>query len=422
MAVASSESLDEFPRKPIKIIVPFGPGGASDTLARIVQEAIRRDELATEPLVIINVPGAGGTIGSRRAKNARPDGYTILNLHDGLLTAKHTGHDYGAEEFIPIASTGSSHTVVCTGPKGKWSDLNKLLLEARERPGELKFGMNLGAPSHFVGLQLQETMEGASFGMIPLQGGADRFEKLVGGHIDLSIFSVSEYLQFRMTDRRPDGLRAIAYLGPERHPQLAGTPTGREVGIDLVTGTTQFWWAPKGTPTERIQKLGDILEAAMESEWLQSRYRQKSVEPICLRGEPLAKLIAEKEAELASLNVGDLSTAGGKVEMVRFVCGGVILFGLSAVLLGLMAPGVDLMANLALNRRSWLVVGVFLGYLAILQTRLVPFWLVTILFIGGLGWSLAPNLRSGKIAIAWSVILGLGLQVLFQRILIIDLP
>ncbi|MEM1296694.1 MAG: tripartite tricarboxylate transporter substrate binding protein, partial [Verrucomicrobiota bacterium] len=327
MAVASSESLDDFPRKPIKVIVPFGPGGASDTLARIVQEAIRRDELAPEPLVMINVPGAGGTIGSRRAKNARPDGYTILNLHDGILTAKHTGHDYGAEEFIPIASTGSSHTVVCTGPEGNWPDLKQVLVEAKKRPGEVKFGMNLGAPSHFVGLQLEQKEEGASFGMIPLQGGADRFEKLVGGHVDLSIFSVSEYLQFRMTERRPNGLRAIAYLGPERHPQLAGTPTGIEVGVDLVTGTTQFWWAPKGTPADRIEKLGDILEAAMKSEWLESRYRQKSVEPICLRGDPLLQLIEEKEAQLASLNVGDLSSSGRKVPMVRFVIAAVIVFG-----------------------------------------------------------------------------------------------
>ncbi len=421
MAPGFSESLDEFPRKPIKVIVPFGPGGASDTLARIVQEAVRRDELSPQPFAIINVPGAGGTIGSRRAKNARPDGYTILNLHDGLLTAKYTGHDYGPEAFIPVAATGSSHTVLCVGPSGKWASVDQILEDAVQAPDEIKFGMNLGAPSHFVGLQLQEKKENARFRMVALQGGADRFEKLVGGHIDLSIFSVSEYLQFRRTEGRPNGLKAIAYLGPKRHPQLAGTPTGKEVGVDLVTGTTQFWWAPLGTPSARIEKLADILEDAMNSEWLQKRYAEKSVEPICLRGPELLAAIEEADRQLASLQVDGQRQVGPNVPIIPAIGGGVLVLGIGSLILGFGRRSSN-SAQQKLDWRSATVVAAMLGYLLILNLRFVPFWLATVLFVGGVGWLLAPNLRAVRRIAIGGLVLGLSLQLLFQHVLIIDLP
>lgn len=85
------ESTGEWPRRPVKVVVPFGAGGGSDTFARIVQRAVRDQHLLPQPLVIINVPGAGATIGSRRVKDARPDGYTLLMLHEAILTAKYSG-------------------------------------------------------------------------------------------------------------------------------------------------------------------------------------------------------------------------------------------------------------------------------------------------------------------------------------------
>ncbi len=413
--------MDEFPRKAIKVIVPFGPGGASDSLARVVQESIRRDDLSPHPLVIINVPGAGGTIGSRRAKNARPDGYTILNLHDAIMTAKQVRHVYGPEAFVPIASTGASHTVVCTGPEGRWTSVAQALDEAAETPGEVKYGMNLGAPSHFIGLQLEQKHGSARFGMVPLQGGADRFEKLAGGHVDLSIFSVSEYLQFRKTETRR-GLKALAYLGPERHPKLAGTPTAREEGIDLVTGTTQFWWAPKGTPPDRIEKIADLLERAMNSDWLRKKYAEKSVDPVFLRGEALLAEIETKRAQIVGLKVDDAEQNKGGLPVFGAILTGVGIFAGLSVFLGLsqkIAP------SAVKTRRNWrpaAIVGLLSAYLGLLSLHWLPFWLATGLFAAAAGWILAPNLRTRGIVAGAGVFLAIGLQFLFQNVLIIDLP
>ena len=103
----------EFPEQPIDVIVPFGAGGGSDVFVRILQNAIREHELSSQPWVIRNVGGAGGTIGSRRARDARPDGHTILCLHDGIYTAQHYGTaDWGPEDFQPIAATGRSGVVL----------------------------------------------------------------------------------------------------------------------------------------------------------------------------------------------------------------------------------------------------------------------------------------------------------------------
>ena len=122
-----SNTEDEFPEKEITVIVPFAAGGGSDVFARIFQEAIRKNELCPQPLVVRNVAGAGGTIGSRAAREAEPDGHVILCLHDGIYTAQHYGNaDWGPADFEPIAATGRSGVVwrlAKTHPTTPWTTL-----------------------------------------------------------------------------------------------------------------------------------------------------------------------------------------------------------------------------------------------------------------------------------------------------------
>ena len=108
-----SEEQSSYPSRPVKVVVPFAAGGGSDVLARILLSGVERSAVSREPLVVLNVGGAGGTIGSRRVKNAEPDGYEILALHDGVFTARQFGKvGYGYEAFTPIAATGRDGVVV----------------------------------------------------------------------------------------------------------------------------------------------------------------------------------------------------------------------------------------------------------------------------------------------------------------------
>jgi len=286
-----------FPTKPIKVVVPFSPGGGSDTFARAVQSVVHDHALLPERLVIVNRPGAGGTIGSRSVKNAFPDGHTILFLHDAIVTARHAGQaTYGPDAFEPIAGTGELGAVIAVGPDSEFDSLQKLMQAASRQPETIPFAANLGAPSHFWALLLEKASPDSSarFRFVQSGGGALRFGDLKGGHVAASAFSVAELLQFES-----DGLRALAYLGEQRHPALPEVPTAREQGIDVVAGNLQSWWAPKGTPPERVATLAAALATAMKSESLLERMKEWQIEPEFLDAGQLKSEIRRRD-QLAS--------------------------------------------------------------------------------------------------------------------------
>ena len=285
-----------YPRKPIKVVVPCGPGGDSDTFARIMQKAIRDQELLPEPLVILNVPGAGGTIGSRRVRDAAPDGYTILNLHEGIYTSKYSGRvSFGPEVFRPVAATASSNLVICVREDSSFESLADLLKEASEKPDSILFGMAQGTPTHFAGRRLEKAGGEASFRMVASGGGAKRRNDLVGEHIDVTPFSLAEYMGFK-----DGGVRAVAYLAPERHPDLPEVPTAREMGFEVVMPHVHYWWVPKGTPDKVVNKLADVLEAAMQTVYQVSLPRANRAS----RGEALEKHSAERDGEFRDVDCG----------------------------------------------------------------------------------------------------------------------
>ena len=129
------EDAESFPARQITLVVPFGPGGGTDTYARIFKQAIEQEKLLPVPLVVINQGGAGGTIGSRRVKDAAPDGYTMMVIHDAILTGKLAGQvDYGHEAFEPIAATSEVGMVIAVRKDGPYQSLNDLMQAAAESP------------------------------------------------------------------------------------------------------------------------------------------------------------------------------------------------------------------------------------------------------------------------------------------------
>jgi len=289
----------DFPDKPITVIVPFAAGGGSDTFVRIFQKAIREKELCPQPIVVKNVAGAGGTIGSRAALEAKPDGYTILCLHDGMYTAQHYGSaDWGPSDFEPIAAIGRSGVVIAVKENSPFQTLAELMDEAVSRPYELVFGTNIGAPNHYSAMFLQKGKPGAKFRFTQTGGGAKRLSQLKGGHVDLTGFSVGEYEQFKAA-----GIRALAVLSEKREPSYPDLPTAKEQDVDAVHGLMQFWWAPKGTPPERVAYFEDLLKQAMETETVQKRLANLHVDPIFQIGEPLRETIAERSANLKGIVV-----------------------------------------------------------------------------------------------------------------------
>ena len=301
----------DYPSKPITVIVPFAAGGGSDVFVRIFQNAIRKNNLCPQPIVIKNIAGAGGTIGSRSAKNATPDGHTILCLHDGIYTAQHYGNaDWGPNNFEPIAATGRSGVVVAVGEDSPYSSLNELMEEAKDRPYQLVYGTNLGAPNHYSALFLQNGKSGAKFRFTQTGGGAKRLAQLKGGHIDLTGFSVAEYQQFKDA-----GIKALASLGEERESSFPNLITALEQEVRATHDLMQFWWAPQNTPPERIAYLQNLLAEAMATREIKESFQNLHMDPVLQVGQDLLKTIADRSQKLQGITI-DKPTALPPLEWI----------------------------------------------------------------------------------------------------------
>ena len=301
----------DYPSKPITVIVPFAAGGGSDVFVRIFQNAIRKNNLCPQPIVIKNIAGAGGTIGSRSAKNATPDGHTILCLHDGIDTAQHYGNaDWGPNNFEPIAATGRSGVVVAVEEDSPYASLNELMEEAKDRPYQLVYGTNLGAPNHYSALFLQNGKSGAKFRFTQTGGGAKRLAQLKGGHIDLTGFSVAEYQQFKDA-----GIKALASLGEERESSFPNLTTALEQDVRATHDLMQFWWAPQNTPPERIAYLQNLLAEAMATREIKESFQNLHMDPVLQVGQDLLKTIADRSQKLQGITI-DKPTALPPLEWI----------------------------------------------------------------------------------------------------------
>jgi tripartite-type tricarboxylate transporter receptor subunit TctC len=314
----------DYPSKPITVIVPFAAGGGSDVFVRIFQNAIRKNDLCPQPIVIKNIAGAGGTIGSRTARNAKPDGHTILCLHDGIYTAEHYGNaDWGPDDFEPIAATGRSGVVVAVKEDSPYSTLHELMEDARDRPYQLVYGTNLGAPNHYSALFLQNGKSGAKFRFTQTGGGAKRLAQLKGGHIDLTGFSIAEYQQFKDA-----GIKALASLGEQRESSFPNLTTALEQDVQATHDLVQFWWAPKDTPPDRIAYLQNMLSQAMGTKEIKESFENLHMDPVIQVGQDLLETIADRSQKLEGITI-EKPTALPPLEWIILGITGICLFFVS---------------------------------------------------------------------------------------------
>ena len=311
----------DYPSKPITVIVPFAAGGGSDVFVRIFQNAIRKNDLCPQPIVIKNIAGAGGTIGSRTARNAKPDGHTILCLHDGIYTAEHYGNaDWGPDDFEPIAATGRSGVVVAVEEDSPYSTLHELMEDARDRPYQLVYGTNLGAPNHYSALFLQNGKSGAKFRFTQTGGGAKRLAQLKGGHIDLTGFSIAEYQQFKDA-----GIKALASLGEQRESSFPNLTTALEQDVQATHDLVQFWWAPKDTPPDRIAYLQNMLSQAMGTKEIKESFENLHMDPVIQVGQDLLETITDRSQKLEGITI-EKPTALPPLEWIILGITGICLF------------------------------------------------------------------------------------------------
>lgn len=282
----------DYPEEPITVVVPNNPGGSTDRVARLFADELQRN--LGVPVTVVNKPGGGTSVGARFVKDADPDGYTLLMVHQAMLTAGATGiSDFGPDAFEVVGLTGVDPSIIIVNAHSPYQTLDDLMEAARENPETIKAGVNIGALNHFALMAVEEAGDGA-FRFVHTGGGGPSTTALLGGHIDVTYLTLSDAQQYH----EAGDLRILAVFLPERHEAAPDLPTAIEQGYDLYLPIKHMWWMPEGTPNDRVETLANALEDAMDAESVQETFKQSLTVPRFASG---AELQEELDIEFARI-------------------------------------------------------------------------------------------------------------------------
>lgn len=274
----ASTGAQDFPSRPIRIIVPFSPGGAVDGPIRVIaQELAKR---LGQQVIVENKPGAGATIGSDAVAKSPPDGYTLLlasqtNAISASLYAKLAFNPI--DDFAPISLIGREPGVLVVHPSLAVKTVRELIAYARERPGKLDYASSGNGSGQHLFAAMFAQMAGISINHVPYRGSGQATADLIGAQVQLAIPGLAGMLGHIKAGR----LRALAVTGDERSPQLPEVPTLAESGLN---GYSAYVWmgllAPKGTPASVIDRLQREILAALSSSEVAHHLHGASIEAV----------------------------------------------------------------------------------------------------------------------------------------------
>ena len=293
LAVFSSALAQPFPSRPITLIVPFPPGGSTDTAARIMAERMR--PILGQPIVIENVGGAGGSIGVGRVARAPADGYTIdigqWDTHVGSIIYK---LNYDLEkDFEPIGLISNNPQLLVAKKNLAANNLNELVALMKKDPGKVTF-VNQNAAAHVSGILMQQLTK-TEVTFIPYRGAGPAMTDLVSGQVDLLVVQGAVALP----QVRAGTIKAIANLSPQRSASMADIPTSDETGVPGLYMSGWFgFWAPKGTPKDVIATLNKAMTQVLADPTTKARFSELGLDVAAPAQQTPEGLAAFQKAEI----------------------------------------------------------------------------------------------------------------------------
>ena len=272
VAAAGGAAAQQYPERPITMIVAYSPGGGTDVAARTLAPYIEKYLGNNASITVLNKPGAGGEVGFTELANADPTGYTIGFVNTPNIATIPIERDtrYTVDSFQPIGNVVDDPGVFAVLPGSEYKTLDDLVAAAKERPGELTFSSTgIGSDDHLAMLRF-ERLSGADFRHVPFEGSAPARTALLGGHIDVGVINAGEAMPYVQEGQ----LRLLGQMGDERWEGAPDTPTFKEQGYDLVSGSQRGIAAPKGVPQEYVDALATAIEKAIQD----PEFRKKAEE------------------------------------------------------------------------------------------------------------------------------------------------
>jgi tripartite-type tricarboxylate transporter receptor subunit TctC len=303
IALATPAAAQDYPSKPVHVIVPFVAGGGTDLLARVVAGKLR--EKLGQPVTVENRSGAAGNIGAEAVFKAAPDGYTLLFTQPGPLVvnkALYAKLPFEPEQFVPIALVSQQDILLAVNPQVPAGSLPEFVTYAKSNPGKLNFGSSGAGSAPHLAAELFSAMAGIKMVHVPYKGSAESQTATLGGQVDLTFFAFSSALRHVQAGK----LRAIAVGGTKRNPQLPNVPSISE----LLPGYSATSWtalvAPPGTPAPVAQRLTQAMGEIMAMPDVQRRLIDAGDEPLEATPAQMALFLREERQRWSALirNVG----------------------------------------------------------------------------------------------------------------------
>ena len=269
---------DAYPSKPIRMVVPFPPGGSIDMTARLVGQKL--STALGQPVLVDNRPGASGNIGMDYVAKAPKDGYTLLMVHTGLASNAHMFAKLPYDpikDLAPVIRVADQPNVLIMNPKWTFKNVGELVAYARANPGKLSVGTSgVGGPQDVAARRFMQ-MTGTDLLNVAYKGGAPALSDLVGGQIDMMFETSPTAVPYAKSGK----LKALAVTGDKRVRTLPDVPTVAESG---VPGYRFMGWvglvAPAGTPAPVIAKLNEQVQALLKNADTQKQFNDLSLEVI----------------------------------------------------------------------------------------------------------------------------------------------
>ena len=308
VGLAGEARAQNYPDKPIKMIVPFPPGGPIDTMARLTGQDL--SARLGQQVIVENRPGAGSTIGYQAAAAADPDGHTLLFGSYGSLgvaPALYPSLDIDPlKHFTPVATTSLLPHVMVVGPGVPANTVAEFIAYAKANAGKLNYGAGLGTPPHLLST-LFKTQAGLDVTYVPYKGSAPSVTDLLGGQTHFTI----DGMLILIPQVKQGKLRALAVARPERWPDLPNVPTFVESGFpDLVIDAWTGVVAPRGTPASVIAKLNAAINEGLKTEEIKAALTKFSALPKAGTPQDFDAFLREQLPKWASM----VKLAGAKGE------------------------------------------------------------------------------------------------------------
>ena len=307
---ATTASAQDFPSRPITLIVPYSAGGGNDVMARVAAEKMSRS--LGQQIVIENRGGAGGSIATRQGARAVPDGYTLTLGGTGTLAINPTlypnvGYD-PRKDFAPIGLIGTSALVVLVNPSVPVKSIKELIAYAKANPGKMNFASAGTGSGIHLAAEYFKVQAGIEMTHVPYKGSGPALQDLVGGHVAIYFSSMPPALGLIKEGK----VRALAVTGPKRSGIMPELPTVAEAG-DMPGFEAVLHYgivAPAGTPTAIVNKLNIALRAAVMSDELKAKLAADGTEPLASTPEEYAADIDKEETKWSAI----VRKSGAKAE------------------------------------------------------------------------------------------------------------